>query len=227
MHDITEFELDQVGDSQLWAPSKDRFELYAVPRLLIQHSDNTPTPPSVISLGYSNTVSTRSVSKAYSLPGIRIGWIISPNKAILQRIITARDYTTRNVSRIDDAIAIFALSSDILPKIITQILETQGKNIEQYDQFVKRNSERCKWVRPRGGRTAFIHLSGSDGLPIDEVAFAGKLIDHFAVAVIPASAGFSEEVVADYKAYLRLSLGQPVEAVAEGIRSIELAMQGL
>ncbi|KAF5645858.1 transaminase type I [Fusarium tjaetaba] len=54
------------------------------------HND-TPTPPSVISLGYDNTISTGSVSKAYALPGIRNGWIISPNKDILQRIIAARD----------------------------------------------------------------------------------------------------------------------------------------
>ncbi|KAF5545694.1 aspartate aminotransferase [Fusarium napiforme] len=189
--------------------------------------DDTPTPPSVISLGYDNTISTGLVSKAYSLPGIRIGWIISPNKGILQRIIAARDYTTLNVSRIDDAIALSALPHDVLPKIISQILETQGRNIEQYDQFVKRNSDRCRWVRPRGDGTAFIHFSGSDGKPIDEISFAEKLINDFGVAVISAGAGFREEEVADYKGYLRLSLGQRVETVAEGSRIIELAMQSL
>ncbi|CCT73181.1 related to transaminase type I [Fusarium fujikuroi IMI 58289] len=187
--------------------------------------DNSQIPPSFVSLGYSNTITTGSVSKAYSLPGIRIGWIISPNRDILQRIIAARDYTTLNVSRIDDAIALFALSPDVLPKIVAQILETQGKNIDQYDQFVKRNSDRCRWVRPRGGGTAFIHFSGPNGKSIDEVAFAEKLIQDFGVAVIPASAGFSEEGVADYKGYLRLSLGQRVEAVAEGLRAIQLAIQ--
>ncbi|KAF5599562.1 transaminase type I [Fusarium pseudoanthophilum] len=187
--------------------------------------DDTPTPPSVISLGYSNAVSTGSVSKAYSLPGIRIGWIISPDKDILQRSIVARDYTTLNVSLIDDAIALYALSPELLPKIVTHILDTQGKNIEQYEQFVKRNSDRCRWIRPRGAGTAFIHFSGSDGNSIDEAAFADKLIDDFGVAVTPASAGFSEGGVADYKGYLRLSLGERVEVVAEGLRVIELAMK--
>jgi aspartate/methionine/tyrosine aminotransferase len=188
--------------------------------------DDTATPPSVISLGYSNTVSTGSVSKAYSLPGIRIGWIISPNNDILQRIIAARDYTTLNVSRVDDAIALFALSPEILPKIVAQNLATQANNIEQFDQFVKGNSDRCRWVRPRGGGTAFIHFSGSDGKSIDEVAFADRLVDEFGVAVIPAGAGFSEEGIADYRGYLRLNLGQRVGVVAEGLRIIETAMQG-
>ncbi|KAF9773964.1 hypothetical protein IL306_008101 [Fusarium sp. DS 682] len=188
---------------------------------------NTRTPPSVISLGYENAISTGSVSKAYCLPGIRIGWIISPNAEVLQRIISARDYTTLNVSRIDDAIALFALSSDVLPKIVTQNLETQAKNIDQYDRFVTKNSQRCRWVRPRGGGTAFIHFSGSEGRSIDEVAFAGRLINEFGIAVIPAGAGFSEDGVADYKGYLRLNLGQRVEVVAEGLKIIEQAMQDL
>ncbi|KAK2671394.1 Pyridoxal phosphate-dependent transferase, major domain [Fusarium oxysporum f. sp. vasinfectum] len=184
--------------------------------------DEVFRPP--LSRRHSNSV-IRYLAGAYSLPGIRIGWIISPNKDILQRIIAARDYTTLNVSRIDDAIALFALSPDVLPKIVAQILATQSKNIEQYDQFVTRNPDRCRWVRPRGGGTAFIHFSGSNGKSIDEVGFAETLIEEFGVAVIPASAGFSEEGVADYKGYLRLSLGQRVEAVAEGLRAIELAIQ--
>ncbi|KAF4972887.1 hypothetical protein FSARC_658 [Fusarium sarcochroum] len=190
------------------------------------HGD-TPTPPSVISLGYNNTVSTGSVSKAYSLPGIRIGWIISPNADILQRVMAARDYTTLNVSCIDDAIALFALSPGVLPKIIQHNLATQATNIRLFEDFVKRNSDRCRWVRPAGGGTAFIHVSGSDGKSIDEVAFTEKLVDDAGVSVIPCSSGFSEESVGDYKGFLRLNLSQKTETVAEGIKIIELAIRNL
>ncbi|KAF4452212.1 hypothetical protein F53441_4952 [Fusarium austroafricanum] len=190
------------------------------------HGD-TPTPPSVVSLGYSKTVSTGSVSKAYSLPGIRVGWIISPDDAILQQIIAARDYTTLNVSRIDDAVALMALSKDVRPKILEQNLSAGAKNIQQYDEFVKRNSDRCRWIRPRGGGTGFIHFSDKNGKPIDEVAFADKLVSEFGVGVIPASKGFSEEGVADYKGYLRFNLSQKVEVVAEGLRLIEQAIQDI
>ncbi|KAF5661202.1 type I transaminase [Fusarium heterosporum] len=189
--------------------------------------DNTPAPPSVISLGYDKTVSTGSVSKAYSLAGIRIGWIISRDKEILQRVIAARDYTTLNVSRIDDAIALFALSPDVRPKIIQHNLHTQARNMGIFDQFIQRNSGRCKWMPPAGGGTAFIHFSSLNGESIDEMAFADRLIDEFGLSVIPARAGFSEEGVADFRGYLRFNLGQRTEVVIEGLRMIESAMKDL
>ena len=37
-------------------------------------------PPSILSLGYANTIVTGSLSKAYSLAGIRVGWIASRNR---------------------------------------------------------------------------------------------------------------------------------------------------
>lgn len=65
------------------------------------HTDD-PTPPTVESLGYENSVSTDSLSKAYGLPGVRVGWVISRNAALLRKILIARDYTSISVSRLDD-----------------------------------------------------------------------------------------------------------------------------
>ena len=56
-------------------------------------------PPSIISMGYNKTIVTGSMSKAYSLAGIRIGWIASRDKSIIEAIATARDYTTISVSQ--------------------------------------------------------------------------------------------------------------------------------
>ena len=42
------------------------------------HDDATKPPP-FVSLGYFNSVSTGSVSKAHGLPGIRVGWVVSQN----------------------------------------------------------------------------------------------------------------------------------------------------
>src|SRR6266566_4965130 len=47
-------------------------------------------PPSVLSFGYGKTVATGSMSKAYSLAGIRIGWIASRDEAIIEAVAGAR-----------------------------------------------------------------------------------------------------------------------------------------
>ncbi|KAF4999864.1 hypothetical protein FDECE_11363 [Fusarium decemcellulare] len=185
----------------------------------------TPTPPSVISLGYTKTVITGSVSKAYSLPGIRIGWVISPDTEILKQVTVARDYTTLNVSRVDDAIALFALAPNVLPKILARNLETGAANIKLIDEFVNRNSDRCRWIRPTGAGTAFIQLLGLDGQPVDEAAFADRLIDETATSVIPGGLGFGEPGVADFKGYLRLNLSYSPKLLEQGLKSIQLVLK--
>lgn len=71
--------------------------------------------PSIISLGYKKTVATFSMSKAWSLAGIRVGWIASRDSSIMEAVRSARNYTTISVSQLDDRIAAFALSDSVWP----------------------------------------------------------------------------------------------------------------
>lgn len=59
-------------------------------------------PPSILSLPYSKVIATGSLSKAYSLAGIRVGWIASRSPDIVDACAQARDYTTISVSQLDD-----------------------------------------------------------------------------------------------------------------------------
>src|SRR3569833_2362663 len=59
-------------------------------------------PPSILSFGYEKAISTGSMSKAYSLAGIRLGWVASRDKDIMRAIAEARDYSTISVSQLDD-----------------------------------------------------------------------------------------------------------------------------
>ncbi|THW82424.1 putative aminotransferase [Aureobasidium pullulans] len=43
-------------------------------------------PPSIVSLGYEKCYATGSMSKAYSLAGIRLGWITSPSQSIIEAL---------------------------------------------------------------------------------------------------------------------------------------------
>lgn len=71
------------------------------------------TTPSIISFSrqYRNTIAISS--KAYALPGIRIGWAVSRNSEIMEQITLARDHTTPSVSQIDQDIATFTLALGI------------------------------------------------------------------------------------------------------------------
>ncbi|RLL98068.1 hypothetical protein CFD26_104642 [Aspergillus turcosus] len=66
-------------------------------------------PPSLLSFGYEKSVVTCSLSKTFSLAGIRVGWIASHSSSILDLCLNARSYMVITVSQIDERIAAMAL----------------------------------------------------------------------------------------------------------------------
>ena len=72
--------------------------------------DDTGDTPSMADL-YEWGISTGSMSKAFSLAGLRLGWIVTGMAGILENAITHRDYTTISVGMLDDYFAAVALEA--------------------------------------------------------------------------------------------------------------------
>ncbi|TDZ36078.1 Tyrosine aminotransferase [Colletotrichum spinosum] len=183
-----------------------------------------PAPPSVVSLGYQKSVSTGSLSKAYSLPGIRVGWIISPDPEVLRQVKLARAYTTLNVSRVDDAIAVFALEPATLAKLMRHNLEICASNIKHLEAFINENSDRCSWVRPTGSCTAFVRIRDSVGNPVDDVEFSRQLVDETGVSMLPGNYSFGEPGF-EFPGYFRLGLGQSEETIVKALELVRSFLQ--
>ncbi|KAK2612723.1 hypothetical protein QQS21_001174 [Conoideocrella luteorostrata] len=170
------------------------------------HSGSTPPP--FVSLGYENGVSTGSMSKAYGLPGVRVGWVVSKNTALLHQIVVARDYTTISVSQLDDSVASFALSTDVLPNLMKRNLGFCKESIGILDEFVRRN-KRCRWTKPEGGGLGFIQILEENGQPVDDFTFSKRVVEEAALCVVPCGYCFRDEGTDDFMGYLRFPLGDP------------------
>lgn len=85
------------------------------------------------------------------------------------------------------------------------------------DDFIKRNAQRCRWVKPDGAATAFVQILNEDGSASDDVAFSKQLAEQEGIVVLPGGHCFGEAGVNDLKGYIRLPLGQPrlLDAVLE------------
>lgn len=76
-------------------------------RHLIQSDD---WQPSIVDM-YEKGISTSSMSKVFSLAGVRLGWIATHDKDALKQMWSHRDYNLISCGMIDDAIAALALKS--------------------------------------------------------------------------------------------------------------------
>lgn len=156
-------------------------------------------PPSILSFDYEKTVSTGSMSKAWALAGIRLGWVASRDKGIIDAVAAARDYTTISVSQLDDQVAGYALSDAVRPALIKRNLDLARTNLSLLQGFVDGHSGVCSWVKPTAGTTAFIQFANG-GKPVDDVAFCLDVLDKTKVMFLPGSKCFGHDQ--DFKGYV-------------------------
>ncbi|KAH1743003.1 hypothetical protein KXV22_007161 [Aspergillus fumigatus] len=179
-------------------------------------------PPSILSFNYEKTVATSSVTKAFSLAGIRVGWIASRSREIIEQCATARDYTLISVSQVDDRIATCALSEPTVSNILKRNLDLARGNLDLLDGFVREFAWATRWNRPHGGTTAFIKFVNKDNLAIDDVEFCTRLQKEFGVMFVPGSRCFGEDT--NFKGYVRIGYVCERQVLIDGLEALRKFM---
>lgn len=174
-------------------------------------------PSSVLGLGYSKTVATGSMSKAFALAGIRTGWIASRDKSIIEAVAAARDYTTISVSQLDDQVASYALSEPVLQPLLKRNMELARTNLALLSAFMEQYSSVCSWVRPTAGTTALVQFK-KKGVPVDDPAFVLDLLERTKVLFMPANPCFGKGT--DFTGSVRLGYACETEVLVEGLKRL-------
>ncbi len=155
----------------------------------------------------SRGVSLGVMSKSFAMAGLRIGWLASHDRALLERCATFKDYTTICSSAPSEVLALIGLRArDVVLARSRSIVEA---NLERVDRFFEERADWFAWVRPRAGSVAFPRLIR--GGPIDR--FAAELVEAEGVLLLPSSAfGFGGD-------HFRLGLGR--ENLPEAVERLE------
>ena len=169
-------------------------------------------PPSILSLGYKKTIATGSLSKAYSLAGLRVGWIASRDINIIDQCAKARDYTTISVGQLDEHVAAFALSQHTIHSLLGRNIRLAKTNLDLLEKFIIKHDDICEWVKPVAGTTAFIRFH-REGVPADDVALCKALIEKSGVLFVPGKACFGSE----YAGYIRVGFVQEGDVMKNGL----------
>ncbi|PGH13867.1 hypothetical protein AJ80_06136 [Polytolypa hystricis UAMH7299] len=174
-------------------------------------------PPSVLSLGYDNVVVSGSMSKAYSLPGIRVGWIASRSDEIIHRCVNWHSYTAISVSQLDESAAAFALDSSVLHNLIKRNNDLARRNLSILESFIEKYRWACEWAKPVASTVAFVKFSKM-GKSVDDVAFCELLLAAKGVMFAPGSKCFGNGV--DFKGYVRVGYVIETEKLEEVLRLV-------
>lgn len=155
-----------------------------------------------------NTIVVGDLSKALSLPGLRIGWVIDRDARRRERLIDLRSYFTISGSPLTEAVAVHALANR--DAILARLRTVAATNLAALREFMGAHEDIFDWVAPTGGTTVFPWLrDGSNARELcTTLASAGVLLapgdtfdapEHFRLGFGTQADGFAKalEIVSD------------------------------
>ncbi|MEM9321758.1 MAG: aminotransferase class I/II-fold pyridoxal phosphate-dependent enzyme [Pseudomonadota bacterium] len=135
---------------------------------------------------YEKGLSLNVMSKAYGLPGLRIGWIACRNRSALQRLERYKHYLSICNSAPSERLATMALG--IRETLLERVRTLMRSNLAELETFFARHTALFDWHRPDGGCIAFPRFTGRGGVE----AFCTALVEEAGVLLLPASIYRSE-----------------------------------
>lgn len=160
--------------------------------------------PSAASLS-RKAISVSSLSKAFGIPGIRIGWLITRDVALQEMFLAAKEQIGICGSVIDEGIARGMLERR--DAFLATLLPEMAGRRDIVQAWIDREPL-VDWVRPEGGVVGFPRLNVDPGFDLDR--FYLNLLENHGTYVGP---GHWFEMP---KRFFRVGFGWPTEAELRG-----------
>ncbi|MET9270191.1 pyridoxal phosphate-dependent aminotransferase [Kribbella sp. NPDC003557] len=154
-------------------------------------------------------ISLNVMSKAYGLPGLRIGWVACRDRTVLDRLERAKHYTTICNAGPSEVLALIALRAR--DRILERNRGIVARNLPLFGEFFGRYAGLFEFTAPDGGCVCYPRYLGPDGVE----AMCQELVEQAGVLLLPASI-YASELTATPTDRFRLGLGRsgPEEALA-------------
>jgi aspartate/methionine/tyrosine aminotransferase len=160
---------------------------------------------------HERVLATNSLSKAYGLPGLRLGWIAGPTD-LMEGLWGRTDYTTISPASLSDHLATIALEPGTRAKILERTRGIIRKNLGLMKAWMDGQEGRFAYQLPDAGAICYMRYEAA----INSTVFAEKMRTEKNVLVVPGDHFGMDR-------YLRLGTGNPEEELLEGLRRIREA----
>lgn len=162
---------------------------------------------------YDKAISVGSMSKIFSLAGLRMGWIATRDKKVLEECLKRRDYDTISCGVLDDLLSGLALEHK--EKILARNRKIVDTNRKILDDWVNATPE-VSYLKPAAGTTALVYYHKD--IPSYELCV--DLIKKTGVLVTPGSCFEMENCVRIGYAFDSKVVREGLDLLADFLRSV-------
>lgn len=158
---------------------------------------------------HEKTLVTNGLSKAYGLPGLRIGWLLGSPEA-LDAVKPHHDYLTLTPAALSDRLATLALEPRRRERILSRTRSIIRQNYPMIREWIESHGQVFRHVAPAAGAFCYV---GYD-LEVGSTELAERLRKEKSVLVVPG-----EQF--EMGKYMRISMGPPRDYLLGGLSRID------
>ncbi|NOZ60989.1 MAG: aminotransferase class I/II-fold pyridoxal phosphate-dependent enzyme [Calditrichaeota bacterium] len=158
---------------------------------------------------YDRVIVSGGLSKAFGLPGLRIGWVVGPKK-IVNQLWGDKDYTTISPNTLSDRIAQIALQPAKRDKIFQRARSLIRKNFQILENWLQEKVGLFQWIPPEATAVTLVQHN----LPVSSNEFVTKLRDEKSVLIVPGEQFLMPED------YLRIGFGTETEKLTAALNLV-------
>jgi aspartate/methionine/tyrosine aminotransferase len=125
-------------------------------------------------------ISLSGMSKVYGLAGLRVGWLVTKDHSLREKILEHKDYTTICAAAPSEVLALMGLRAR--KSVVERHLERINRNLGLLDEFFARRADLFSWVRPKAGTIGFAGLKNGGA-----EAFCEKVRREAGVLLLPST----------------------------------------
>jgi aspartate/methionine/tyrosine aminotransferase len=209
---LTDDEIDQI------IAIADRAKAWIIADEVYRGAERTTDKESTSFYGrYDKVLAVGSMSKAYGMPGLRIGWVVGPVDTI-DEIWARHEYTTISATMLSNKLAALALSPAVRPRIIQRTRDYIRQGYPVLEQWMNSSKDTFTFTSPQAAAITFVRYH----LDINSTEFEERLRNDKSVLIVPG-----DHFGMDH--FVRISFGLPhdyLTAALDRINDLIVELKG-
>jgi aspartate/methionine/tyrosine aminotransferase len=157
---------------------------------------------------YERVIVTSGLSKAYGLPGLRIGWVVS-QPTLVESLWSYHDYTTIAPGALNDRLATMALQPSRRARILARTRSILRANFPILAEWLASHPDAFSYTAPEAGAIAYVQYHK----PVNSTRLVTELRERKSVLIVPGD-HFGMD------GYLRIGYGAEPPQLHEGLNRL-------
>lgn len=154
---------------------------------------------------YEKTIITSGLSKSYSHPGLRIGWIAA-DESVVTKAWEIKDYTTVASSHLSQHIASKVLEPETITRLRKRTKDLLNRNLVTFTKWVLPYSNHLSFIKPEAGGFVFVEYD----MDINSTDLIHDLRTNEGVFIVPGDSFGMDK-------FVRIGLGSKEEEFTKGL----------